>query len=185
MANTDRPLGLSPAITTQGNPYNGQFTEMALLAADSTATFVGDLVKLSGTADAQGRPSIAQAAAGNASVGVVVGFLPDPNDLSLTYRKASTLRVAQVCTDREMLYEVQADGAMAITNVGNVADIVVSAGSTVSGKSGMELDSSSAGATAASLLIHSLVQREDNAFGTNAKVLVKIVEHQFDLATGV
>ena len=188
MANTDRPTGLTPIRTTQGKPNTGQVTTMAFVSADGTAAFKGDLVKLSGTANSDGLASVAQSAAGDVSVGVIVDFEPDRADLTVLHRVASTDREVLVCTDREMLYEIQDDsvgGDLAITNIGNTADVIVGAGSTVSGLSGMELDSSDADANAGQLLIMELVQRPDNVIGTNAKILVKIVEHQFDVATGV
>lgn len=189
MANTDRPTGLTPVRTTQGNPYSGQLTKMTFLTGDSTAAYIGDVVQFGGSASTAGIPEIIQSAAGNENnIGVIVALEPNYADLTVLHRVASTERIAYVCTDREMLYEIQEDsvgGALALTDIGSTADFVVAAGSTVSGRSAMELDSSDADSSAGSLLIMELVQRDDNAIGTNAKFLVKIVEHEFDTATGV
>ena len=85
------------------------------------------------------------------------------------------------------IFEIQEDSVvatLAATNVGQNADIVVGAGSTVSGLSGMELDSDSAVATTAQLRIHSLERRPDNEIGANANWLVIINEHEFNLCFG-
>ena len=73
---------------------------------------------------------------------------------------------------------------MAATDVGNNADIVVGSGSTTTGTSGMELDSSTKNTTSAQLRIVELIQTADNAIGTNAKWLVKINEHELTSTTG-
>jgi hypothetical protein len=181
MANRDAPSGCR-VVGSKSGYHEGQLTRMAILAADTTATFVGDIVKISGTADADGVASIAQAAAGDTPIGIVVGFDPDGTNLELKHRQASTLRYAWVNTDPNVLFEIQEDsdaGALAITNVGQNADVVVGAGSTVSGLSAMELDSSTA-ATTSTLVLHieSLVPREDNAIGNQAKWLCSFNVHQ-------
>jgi hypothetical protein len=189
MANTDRPNGLTPIRTTQGVPYSGQVQKMTFLTGDSTAAYVGDIVQYGGSANTDGIPEIIQSEAGNVNnIGVIVAFEPNYADLTVLHRVASTERIAYVCTDREMLYEIQSDSSatLAITDVGSVGNhTTATAGSTVSGRSGMELNSSDVDANAGTLLIMELVQREDNAFGEFAKFLVKIVEHEFDTTTGV
>ena len=181
MANADKPSGCR-VVGSKSGFHEGQLTRMAILAADTTATFVGDVVKISGTADANGIPSIAQAAAGDTPVGIVVAFEPDGSDLELKHRQASTLRYAMVNTDPNVLFEIQEDsvgGALAITNVGQNASIIVGAGATTSGLSGMELDSNTA-ATTSTLVLHieGLVPREDNEIGDNAKWLCSFNVHQ-------
>ena len=179
MANADTPKGFRPVKQLDGSPYNGAIVKCAILAADATATFVGDLVKLSGTASAEGYPSVAQGAATDtAFFGVVTSFDANPDDLGTIYRKASTLRKCNVAVARDNLFLVQADGAFAITNIGNTADVVVSAGSTVTGLSGMELDSSDIG-TGVNLMILGVDERPDNDIDTNCDVIVRINESAF------
>jgi len=177
MANADTPFGFRPVGGMDSSPYNGAVIEAVLLAADGTATFVGDAVKLSGTASADGHaPSVAQCAAGDAVFGVVVGFAPSPEtSLEDQYRKASTLRRVYVVPALDNLFVIQCDGAFAITDVGNTADYVVGSGSTVTGMSGMELDSSDIG-TGAGLQILGLSREPDNSVDTNANVIVRINE---------
>ena len=143
MANADTPFGFVPVGNLDGSPYNGGTFRCALLAADATATFIGDAVKLSGTASADGTaPSVAQVAATEDLVfGVITSFEADPaTSLDDQYRKASTLRYCQVAPALDNLFKVQYAGTFAITEVGEGNDITVGSGSTVTGVSAMELD---------------------------------------------
>jgi len=182
MANADTPNGLRPFKNMDGTPYNGATMKCSILAANTVATFVGDLVVFEGSASVEGYPSVAQGAAASTSfAGVVTSFDHDPNDLSLVYRKASTLRNCNVALASNVIFVIQADGALLITDVGDKVDVIVAAGSTVTGLSAMELKSSDIG-TGANLLILGIDERPDNAFGTNADVVVRINEHSFGAA---
>src|SRR3954465_2181440 len=115
MANTSRPTGLRPVSTLAGALWNGQVNMYLCPAADGTAVFVGDAVKSGGTAgaagvivngqDVEGIATIAEAAAGDAIRGVVVGFLPKQSDLTVLHREASTNRIALVVDDPNVVYE--------------------------------------------------------------------------------
>lgn len=178
MANADTPFGLRPVMMLDGSPWNGQGIRCVFASGDSTATFIGDPVKLAGSS-VGGYPTVQQAAAGNPIFGVVVAFEPDRSDLTVQYRKASTERQAIVVPARDALFVVQEDsvgGALTADSVGQNADIVVGSGNTTFGISGVELDSSGAAAASAQLKILGLWQSEDNAIGTNAKWLVKVNE---------
>lgn len=188
MANSDKPFGARLVGHISGSPFNAQIRRYSVPASDGTALFVGDFVKSDGSADADGVPGCIQAAAANTLLGVVVGFEPVPTNLETMHRLASTLRYALVCTDPDAIYEIQEDSVgsnLAATDVGGNADIIVAAGSTVSGISAMELDSSTAVTTTAQLRILGLAQRADNEIGANAKWLVRINEHELDTAAGV
>lgn len=186
MANVDRVNGLRPVAHRNGAPYTGAANRYYVPSSDGTAIFVGDAVKSAGSADSDGVPSVAQAAAGDAIRGVVVGVEP-VTDESTSYRAASTERYVFVADDPDLVFEVQEDsvgGDLAATDVGSNADIVVGSGSTTTGTSGMELDSSTAATTAAQLRILGLAQRADNEIGTNARWLVSINEHELTSTTG-
>jgi hypothetical protein len=183
MANADAPRGFRP-IPGPGGTYSGATVRCAILAADGTATFVGDLVKLSGTASADGYPSVAQAAVGDLAFGVVVSFEPDRTNLELKYRTASTLRYCNVITcPPTQEFVVQASGSIAITDVGNDADFVVGSGDTTTGLSGMELDSANIGEDG--MIILGIIDRPDNEIGTNADVRVRINESAWGDYAGV
>jgi len=180
MANADAPMGFKPKYQLDGSPYNGGTVKCAILAADSTATFIGDLVTLSGSASAEGYPSVQQGAASDTDFfGVVTSFDADPaTSLEDQYRKASTLRTCNVVPALDVVFEVQCSGAFAITDVGNTADVTVGTGDTITGISAMELNSADIG-TGVNLHIVGFDQRPDNEIDTNANVLVRINESAF------
>lgn len=187
MANVDSPFGLKPVRYFSGAPYNGAANRYYVPASDGTAIFIGDAVSLAGSADADGVPSVAQAAAGATIIGVVVGVEFVTRD-STTYREASTERYVMVADDPGLEFLAQEDsvgGDLAVANVGNNVDLVVGAGNTTTGLSGMELDSSTAGTGTAQVRLVRLWQAADNEIGTNAKWLVRIVEHRNATVTGV
>lgn len=193
MANVDSAFGLIPVCDFGGAPYSGQANRYFIPATDGTATFVGDAVKLAGSADSDGVPTIAQAAAGDTICGVVVAFDPvegagaDGRD-STIHRAASTARYAWVADDPGLLFLVQEDsdgGALAAADVGNNADLIVGTGSATTGRSAMEIDSSTKATTTAQVRVVRLWNAPDNEIGTNARWLVRIVEHLNATATGV
>lgn len=189
MANVDRPNGLKLVGHISGSPFNAQIKLMAIAAGNSDVMFVGDLVKLEGGADTFGRPTIAQQSAGsNASVGVILDFEYDPTDLSSVHRPTLTARLAYVCVDPEAIYEIQ-DDATAVLSAADVsmnANILVGSGNTTTGASAMELLASTVATTAAfPLKILNLINRDNNAFGNNARWHVKINNHQYASGTGV
>jgi len=195
MANSDIPAGLKPVKHLNGSPWNGKANVYYVPSTDSTALFKGDAVKSAGSADSTGKfPTVAQVSAGDAVRGVVIGFGEDPHiminptDATRVYRAASTAMYVLVIDDPSVIYEIQEDsagGSIAAASVGLSTDLVVGSGDTTTGKSGMELDSSAVGTGAATCKVLRVVDREDNALGTNCKWEVLIAEHEMTLATGV
>lgn len=184
MANVDRVWGFRPVGHTNGSPFNGQVRKYYIPSSDSTAVFQGDLVKLAGGADANGVSTVAQVEAGDTPVGVVMFFEPNPSDLSMLYRAADTARYVYVADSPDLILEVQEDGvggALAAADVGLNAEVVVGTGSTTTGQSAMELDTSTKATTATLVLnILGFSQKTDNEVGSaNAKVLVTYNVHQF------
>lgn len=209
MANKDAPSGLRPVRFLSGAPWNGQTNMYLIASGDGTATFVGDVVKLAGSAggagtvvngiDVEGMPTVVQAVAGDTLLlGAVVGFLPLQTNLQTLHRAASTARIALVVDDPWVIYEVQEDGVtntVVDVDIGLNADLIVAAGSTTTGQSAMELDSSTVTAGTANLRILRLVPRGENNLGTNAttsssdytnaKFEVLINEHSFKSTSGL
>lgn len=186
MANADAPFGLRPVRYLSGAPYNGAANLYYVPSSDSTAIYIGGMVKLAGSADADGIASVTgNVSTGNPVVGVVVGVKP-VTATSTTYREASVERYVFVADDPNLVFAIQEDsvgGALAATNVGNTADITgFTGGSTSTGRSSLEIDSSTATASGdgtEDVLIVGLVQEPDNAIGTNANWLVRLNNHQF------
>jgi hypothetical protein len=171
-----------------GAPFNGGVRRYKHDSGDATAIFRGDFVKLAGSADTEGLPTVVQAAATDTLLGVVVGFEADLSNLSLLHCTASTNRVLLVADDPNTIFSIQEDsvgGALTAAEVGENADITVGTGSTVTGLSGMELDSSDHKTATAQLRILRLDPTPGNEVGTNAKYLVVINEHVLKSTTGV
>jgi hypothetical protein len=138
MANVSRIVGLRPVRHLSGAAWTGQTETLAFLAADATAAYVGNLVKFSGTADANGIASITSSTAdADLHTGVLVGMVPDYSNLNnpSAYRVASTARTAMVIVDSTVVYEIQADAATAITDIGLNVGLNYTAGSATTGLS--------------------------------------------------
>jgi hypothetical protein len=189
MANVDAKFGARLVGHLYGSPFTARVRSYTVPASDGTALFVGDFVKITGTASAGSdgivRQEVIQAAATNTLVGIVIGFSFDTSYQNQIYRTLSTLRTAYVCDDPNALFEIQSDGVVDAGDIGSNADIVVAAGSTVTGISGMELEESSVTAATAQLRILDLAPRADNAVGANGNLICMINEHQYKTTSGV
>mgnify|MGYP003439807478 FL=1 len=203
MPNADTPFGLRPIRHKSGAPYNGSFNTYYLPAGTAGNYFIGDPVIKTTTANAVVAsgpgagdfpigtlPEIVKATAGttNRITGVIVGFAPDPDGLGRIYRPASTARVVYVCDDPDVVFEIQGDGTVAVTDIGlNGVLIYTNGGSTATGRSGAELDTSNMNTTVGfQLSIHRLVNRPDNEIGAFAKVEVTINTHtEVNASTGI
>lgn len=197
MANVDSPFGLKPVRHRNGAPYNGAAKPYYIPSSYATALFIGDPVVKTGTSntasvDVPGAghfeigtmPEINKATAGdgNRVTGVIVGFTANPSDLNKNYNPASTERVAWVCDDPGVEFEIQADGAIPAASIGlNAVFIYTHSGSTTTGLSGVELDTTSdAPAADASnqMVILGAANRLDNDTTlTHAKVRVRLINH--------
>jgi len=148
MANIDTPFG-ARIVGSKSGFHSGHLTTMFIPATDGTATFINDIVKLAGSADADGIATCAQVEAGDTPCGIIVAMEPIHGTLETKHRAASTARYVWVNTDPNVLFEIQSDAnGVGIAGIGQNADVVVAAGSTLSGISGMELDGSTLAGTA-------------------------------------
>lgn len=184
MANANTPSGLSPVKDIYGAPYNGAANIYSVASSDGTAILIGDPVKLAGTGQTIGDgvyQDVIRAATGDVVTGVVVAVLPDTRD-SLIYRAASTQRLVLVADNPNLLFEAQENsGGTAFTanDIGLNVNFIVGSGSTVTGRSGVELDTSTEATTnTLDLQLVAFQNRADNAIGANAKWLVRINRHQ-------
>jgi hypothetical protein len=201
MANIDWPSGLTPVGYKSGAPYNGAVRPYYIQADYATALFIGDPVTRTATSNTAAvkvpgagsfgigtLPSINKTTAGDSSTdaerqtGVIVGFSPLPSNLSANYNPASTERVAYVADDPDLVFEIQANGAIPAASMGlNAIFIYTHSGSTVTGRSGVELDTTGtvpAADASYQMRILRAVNREDNDTTlTHAKVLVTLNNH--------
>lgn len=196
MANTNRVNGFRPVKHLNGAPYNGQFNKYVVVAADTTAIYVGDLVKTDGAGDlTTGMPTVTRSTAGAVARGVVVGFEVDPTavlDLPIR-RAASTRRIVYVADAPDLIFEAQEDGdttPIAVASIGlNASMISTSGGDAVTGASGMQIDSSTASTTATlELKLLGVVPRADNELITAGQAYtrwyVMINAHELKSGTG-
>jgi hypothetical protein len=198
MANANRPSGFSPVQYLNGSPWNGQARIYSIAAAYATALYIGDPVKSSGTADANGVPGIVLGATTGALRGVIVGLgsaeglIANPKNLDITYRPAAAQATdwyAMVVDNPDVLFEVQenANGtALAATEIGlNTISVSGTGSGFVSGwMLASATDATPATTATLQLRLMGLVRRQQNAFGAYAKHLVKINVHELGTGTG-
>lgn len=198
MANANLPRGLVPVRYQSGAPYNGAMNIAYVPSTYATALYRGDpLIWVTDASDAIGIPVVARATAagGNYISGVCAGPLSggDPAVPVLAtdpqYHVASTGGYVGIITDPYILWEIQEDsvgGVMTVGAAGRNADLIAGSGSTVSGWSGFQLDSSTLNTTnTLQLRIRETVQRVDNdATLDYAKWLVQINLHSARNLTG-
>ena len=184
MANSDTATGLSPVQYLNGAPYNGQTNTYQIAAAEASGNIhVGDAVSLAGGLDATGRYQlVTKGAINGVFVGVITAVEMETAD-SLPYRAALTLRNVHVADDPNIVFEIQEDGdttPIAVANGTKNASLILGTGSTTTGLSGWEIDSTTVAATATlDLLLLRLADRPDNEVGAYAKWLVRLNNHQY------
>jgi hypothetical protein len=188
MANIDKAFGLRPIGNLSATGAQKQY---GYQIADNQAgtIFQGDLVVLTGGFISRFLP-----ASHTAAVGVFNGCnYNDPTTGKPTFSNfypgsvniTSGQISADVLDDPNQLFIVQCDAGFVAADVGKNADVIGTGGSTTNGISTMELNSSTLATTAAlNLKVVGLYNDVNNAFGTNAVVVVKINEHVYG-STGV
>lgn len=187
MPNANTPMGLRPVGTLGQATYVGKIEKFYVPSTDSTAIGIGDTVTLTGAGGinaATGLPIVKRGTVGGIAAGVMVGVELQPNDLSITYRKASTGMVILVDTDPNTIYEIQEDsvgGAIAAANGTKNGSLILGTVDTTTGNSKTMLDSSTVAANnALDLLILRPSPVVDNTVASNyCKWLVKLNVHQF------
>jgi hypothetical protein len=186
MANRNAPNGLSPVKQITGSPFNDQINAYILPATDTTALFIGDVVKLASgsTYDTvSGRylnnVTALTTPATDIPVGVVVGFYQNPDNLMQKYRPASTQRVVWVADSPETIFSVQSDvTGVTAAQLTNNASLTVTAGNTVTGNSN-EVLTAPATTSTLPLMIMGIDTIQNNTTGAYARVLVMFNKHQY------
>ena len=188
MANIDKAFGLRPIGNLSATGAQKQY---GYQIADNQAgtIFQGDLVVLTGGFISKFLP-----ASHTAAVGVFNGCnYNDPTTGKPTFSNfypgsvniTSGQISADVLDDPNQLFLIQCDAGFVAADVGKNADVIGTGGSTTNGISTMELNSATLATTAAlNLKVVGLYNDVNNAFGTNAVVVVKINEHVYG-STGV
>ena len=195
MANVNAPMGLRPVKSINGASWNEQGNLYHIPAGDTSAYYIGDVVKSAANSDANGVPDVAKAAGTDTLRGVIVGVLPSQPygtslqgatlDLANTFIPATKTRdyYVMVVDDPETIFEVQGDATATnqiAANSNKNASLTVTA-PTAPGQWSNTVINSSTIATTNTLNIRlvGLVQKPNNAFGAYARWLVKINLHEF------
>jgi hypothetical protein len=182
MANVDRPNGFKFAKSLSGQAPNAMIRFYETDAAKSNAIFIGDAVTLA----ADGK--VEQAATNDVMLGVCVatgfdaiehgdtGYF-NADNLGKRHLNAADAGVVAVMPAEGNLFEAQTQTGSAAVKQGDDLDIVATAGSTTTGVSAMELNTTS---TNADCRVVEVNKAPDNDIAlANARVLVQFraVEH--------
>ena len=186
MANIDKAFGLRPIGNLSATGAQKQY---GYEIADNQAgtIFQGDLVVLTAGFISRFLP-----ASHTAAVGVFNGCnYIDPTTGKPTFKNfypgsvniTSGKIIADVIDDPSQLFLVQCDAGFVAADVGKNADVIGTGGSTTTGVSTMELNSSTLATTAAlNLKTVGLYNVPSNEYGSFAVVVVKINEHVYGSA---
>jgi len=186
MANVDKPFGLRALGNLSATGGQKQYG-YEIADNQSGAIYQGDLVTVYDGYLVKFAPATHTAAVGvfngcnyiDPTTGKPTWKNFYPGSINITQGKI----IADVIDDPNQLFIIQVDESVAQTQVGFNADVVGTGGSTTTGVSTMELDSSTIAKTAAlNLKIVGLWDVPGNAYGTNAVVVVKINEHLYGSA---
>lgn len=194
MANVDAAFGFRAVQDISGAPYSGPLVTYEIGANYGTALYMGHPVVVNGSGSTEGYPQVNIATTGSSNTvsAVIHGFEPLPTSLETKYWAASTATARKIyCVQvtANSVFEVQEDsegGALDKDAVGLNAAWSNAGGSTVTGISTIELDSSTADTTnTRSLRILRLSPRIGNSIGTNAVWLVKFNFPQDNAVLGI
>jgi hypothetical protein len=188
MANKDAAFGFRPTRSLVGGELRTE--EYAIAANHGTSIFTGQVV------EAVAAGGIEQAAAGDTQqIGVFGGcFFTDPSTSKPTFKafypastNASDIK-ATVHVDPFTVFEAQHDGTGTAAMNNSGFDFVGTAGSTITGQSTSEIDTSTSGTSGGFKQIGISTDPDNSDTGSanaNAYVVFNTGEHVFKLTTGV
>lgn len=198
MPNVIGSQGFRPARYLNGAAWNGGANMYVVPAADATQINVGDAVKSLANGDANGVPAVTKALGTDTVRGVVIGvLLANPNNPSLvgtpldsTVQNIPASKTKDyyvlVVDDPQVLFELQDDGAAALTATAcnkNASFTVVNPTSPQQNSASVLATATIGTVATLNLKIVGLVQKPNNAFGVNANWLVKFNLHELAGAT--
>ena len=180
MSSVSQPFGLRPVYSPSGTVRP---TAYSILTGYASNILQNQPVKI--VTSSTGEGTIAAAAIGDRFIGTFQGVEFTDSDgrrrvsNKWTASQAGTDIVAYVTLDPTIVYEIQSNAALAVTDIGKQFDFTtIGTGSTVVGISQMMLDVSSAAANASFRLL-GITPGPDNNWGdTYVIAQVQISEHQ-------
>ena len=190
MANIDQAFGLRPIAKVGSAPGGTTGTTKYSIASGASGLFTGDPVK-------QGNDgNIVIATAGDAIRGVFMGcFYTDPGTSKPRFNNTfpngtgASDAIAFVADDPDQLFICQQDSVaseIVAADLNLNANLVIGTGSTTTGISGTEIDSSSKNTTATLnvKLIDFYDTPSNDATASNSVLVVKINNHELNSGTG-
>lgn len=201
MSAVSTPYGFRPVNILGGQPFSGADRIYAIPSGYATSIFNGDPVLLTLTGATRGQIQrfnetvvATTVTATSTPVGVFIGCSYTDPTYGKTFRQywpGATVApdaVAYVVDDPDMLFQVQADGAIAQTRIGCNASIIQTVvGNTATGNSGLCLQASSvANSATLPLRIVDWVPAPGNALGDAfTDVIIRFNTHFNRSTTGV
>jgi hypothetical protein len=197
MANTATPYGLRPVNLVGGRAFAGATRKLPIESGYSTSIFFGDVVKMSSgyivkdTGTSTATP-----------IGVFMGCSYMDATYGWTFRQmwtASTIPQANaqpaltvapqafICDDPFAVFQIQANGSVALTQIGNNAALVQGSGSTTTGDSAVSANATTASTNTLPLRIIDFVRGPNSSPGdsyTDLLVQWNFGMHQYMQATG-
>lgn len=163
MANPDRPNGFRASPLGSVSVYQG--------ASDASAMYPGDMCILESTGEAD-----VSVAGSTGLVGAAVSYLAAGADTGI-----------RICDDPSQAYIGQDDGSATptLSNVGNNADIVATAGDSTLKQSRQEIDASDLATSASQLRMLEIIAHPEYAIGVNSLWKCVLNEHYLRTTTGI
>ena len=190
MANLNAPFGFSAYIYGTSGVNNQQQRVYYIPSTDTSAYYIGDVVKTIAGSDANGTPAIAKCASGNTPRGTVTGvLLANPNnpsiqgtniDLTITSVPASKTQDYYVLVndDPDQAYLIQGDSTtFATTDLNKNASYTVAAPSTGAQLSATVLTGTTTSSTAV-LKIVGIEPIPGNNLGAYVRFMVLFNNHE-------
>ena len=196
MANVKEQFGLRPYRKLDGTPLVGAQNRYTIASNMGHAIYQGDLVVVTTAGNIEKYNNTNNSAGlSTAAVGVFNGvFYTDPTTSKPTFRNhfPASLSpgdaIAFVADDPDQLYIAQQDANdIGAADLGNNAEMIMAAGSTTTGMSKAEIDSSTAATGNATYMLKILDFYDtpsNDASAANSVLVVKINNHQLAASTG-
>ena len=172
------PGGFKFLKTQSQGDVTGKNTTFGVAAAHATALVSGDVIRVTGTSNADGNPEADAATATQSVTGIMSAADPvfDTEALSNASLAASTAGTIKVNPDPHALYEVDvANGPLVVTDVELNADIVATAATTTGGITTSNMTINATGvATTQTLPFRIVALRKDSAGVLGNVAIVRI-----------
>jgi hypothetical protein len=170
--------GFNPSKDQSNGDYTGKLRTVSVLVSNSDNLSPGDMVTLSGTADASGVASVAKAAASVAFTGIIAAVDPiyAGENLSQSGLPASTAGTLKLHVDPNINYVADvANGPLVADDVGSNAPAVVTAATLTGGLMRSNMTVNKTGLATTATLPWRIVQllTDENGDNLGSRVLVR------------